>query len=67
MKQLMLIHGALGGADQLIPLKDLLKEDFKIHLLEFEGHGKKAAAGSSFSLESFEQQFSKALSKIDEP
>ena len=67
MKQLLLLHGAIGGADQLIPLKNLLKNDFEIHLLEFDGHGKKAEVNSSFSLENFDHQLTATLEKIGKP
>ena len=39
MKSLILLHGALGAASQLEPLKKLLQSDFDVHILEFEGHG----------------------------
>lgn len=67
MKQLMLIHGAIGGVDQLIPLRDLLKKDFEIHLLEFDGHGQKAEINSPFSLENFDRNLAEALDNIGQP
>ncbi|MEO9482284.1 MAG: alpha/beta fold hydrolase [Ekhidna sp.] len=64
MKQLMLIHGAIGSSDQLIPLKEILKDDFEICLLEFSGHGNKASASDSYSLDSFSNQLGDALDEI---
>ncbi|WP_436517674.1 alpha/beta fold hydrolase [Ekhidna sp. To15] len=64
MKQLMLIHDAIGGADQLFPLKELLKNEFEIHLLEFDGHGSKASINDPFSLESFDRQLGDMLDSI---
>ena len=39
MKQLLLLHGAIGAKDQLTPLAEKLKDNFKIHTLSFGGHG----------------------------
>lgn len=67
MKKLILIHGAIGGADQLIPLKELLKNDFEVHMLEFEGHGKHSSILEPYSLENFDHQLTEALNKVGEP
>lgn len=64
MKQILLIHGAIGGSDQLIPLQEVLKDDFEIHHLEFSGHGAKAAISDLFSLQSFSSQLKDALRAI---
>jgi pimeloyl-ACP methyl ester carboxylesterase len=39
MQHLLLLHGALGSAEQLKPLQQLLAPSFHIHLLDFAGHG----------------------------
>lgn len=49
---LLLIHGALGSEDQLIPLKKLLSEKREVHTLNFEGHGK-SKSESDFSISLF--------------
>ena len=36
---LILVHGALGSKDQLIPLRPELEKKFNIYTLNFEGHG----------------------------
>ncbi len=36
---LLLLHGALGAADQLAPLAERLASAFDVHRLDFEGHG----------------------------
>ena len=36
---LVLLHGALGASSQLEPLADVLASRFRVHLLDFEGHG----------------------------
>ena len=35
----VLLHGALGSAAQLEPLRELLRPKLKTHIAEFEGHG----------------------------
>ena len=39
MKDLIVLHGALGSAGQLGPLKDQLSSYFRVHTLDFSGHG----------------------------
>ena len=39
MKDLLLLHGALGDRTQLEPLKAALEGRFRCHVIEFEGHG----------------------------
>ena len=52
MKTILLLHGALGAAQQLQPLSELLKNDFEVHCLEFEGHGQ-TPSDKPFSIDSF--------------
>lgn len=42
MQHILLLHGAIGSEEQLFPLRDLLKDHFTIHSLNFPGHGGKA-------------------------
>ncbi len=51
---LLLLHGALGAADQLRPLAELLEADFAVSVLEFPGHGRTAAPPGSFSMQGFQ-------------
>lgn len=39
MNHILLLHGALGAKEQLLPLKALLEKNFTVHLLNFSGHG----------------------------
>lgn len=39
MRQIILLHGALGSARQMEPLKQELASDFEVHTFSFEGHG----------------------------
>lgn len=55
MQPLLLLHGAIGSKDQLVPLKEQLKPDFDLHCFNFPGHG------GDHSIESFSMQvFAKA-------
>jgi pimeloyl-ACP methyl ester carboxylesterase len=45
MKDLVLLHGAIGAAPQLKPLTELLAGQFSVHTLNFEGHGGRAIDG----------------------
>jgi pimeloyl-ACP methyl ester carboxylesterase len=41
MRTIILLHGALGAHDQLVPLKEELSAlHYEVHLLSFSGHGK---------------------------
>ena len=37
---LLLLHGALGAKSQFMPLMSALDDTFRIHTLDFEGHGR---------------------------
>ena len=37
---LLLLHGALGSKSQFMPLMSRLEDTFRIHSLDFEGHGR---------------------------
>ena len=67
MEHLLLLHGALGGKDQLLPLQDSLQSQFNIHLLEFEGHGSTSAHRENYSLDGFVHQLNNAIDSIGEP
>jgi pimeloyl-ACP methyl ester carboxylesterase len=38
-KHLLLLHGAIGAKDQLMPLADNLRDSFEVHTPDFGGHG----------------------------
>jgi pimeloyl-ACP methyl ester carboxylesterase len=48
MKQLLLLHGAIGAKDQLTDLEGVLKSSFNTHAINFSGHG-----GREFPVEQF--------------
>lgn len=49
---LLLLHGALGSAEQLIPLAKLLPQSLQPNVIEFPGHGDTPAQGD-FSIDVF--------------
>jgi len=42
MKNLLILHGAIGSKSQFNSLASLLNNQFNIHLLNFSGHGGEA-------------------------
>lgn len=56
MKPLILLHGAIGAADQLAPLTASLQTfGYSIHTFSFEGHGK-VPFGTAFGIPAFAAQ-----------
>lgn len=55
MQHLLLLHGALGSAEQLKPLQQLLSPYFRVHLLDFSGHGS-ASSEDVFGIPVFAEQ-----------
>jgi pimeloyl-ACP methyl ester carboxylesterase len=53
---LLLIHGALGAAPQLEPLRRALEGTFDVHLVELEGHGGTPATSDRFEMPRFTEQ-----------
>ncbi len=53
MKDLILLHGALGSSEQLEIIAENLKGEFRITLLNFSGHGGKKIPEEKFSIEMF--------------
>lgn len=53
LPKLLLIHGALGAADQLAPLAAALGAAFTVEVLELPGHGRTAPLGSTFGMDAF--------------
>ncbi len=56
MKDIILIHGAIGAGEQLLPIENFLKENgFRCFNFTLPGHGKKNLDEFSFSIEGFAQ------------
>ncbi len=61
MNPLLLLHGAIGAADQFEPLIKALPASFQIHRLNFSGHGGQPM-GEDFSIAAFADE---VLSYLD--
>lgn len=53
MKQLLLLHGALGSKDQFAELETALSTTYKIHTLNFSGHGRRPSHHHAFTIQNF--------------
>jgi pimeloyl-ACP methyl ester carboxylesterase len=53
MKELLLLHGSLGSKEQFAALADSLQGTFKVHTLNFSGHGRRASHHHAFTLQNF--------------
>lgn len=63
-----MLHGALGSAEQLFPLRDLLEPHFDVLVYTFSNHGKKALHQHPFTIESLAHELSGFLrEQITEP
>lgn len=56
MQSLLLLHGAIGAADQLQPLAEVLKKTYDVHVLDFSGHGGREMVSDSFSIQLFAKE-----------
>ena len=53
MENILLLHGAIGAKDQLQPLSSALSSNYKIHALNFSGHGGTPFSEKRFSIPVF--------------
>lgn len=53
MKEILLLHGALGSKDQFTDLEIALADTFKVHTLNFSGHGKRISHHHAFTMQNF--------------
>jgi pimeloyl-ACP methyl ester carboxylesterase len=53
MQPLLLLHGAIGAADQLEPLATALSHQYKVYAIDFSGHGNEAFADEPYSMKLF--------------
>jgi pimeloyl-ACP methyl ester carboxylesterase len=70
MKDLLLLHGAIGSEKQFEGLREKLKDTFNIHTLSFSGHGGGNLPGIPFSMDLFAADVirflkTKGIEKID--
>ena len=53
MKELVLLHGALGSKEQFISLQQALDGAFKVHVMDFAGHGRRTSHHHAFTIQNF--------------
>lgn len=53
MQQILLLHGAIGAANQLSLLQEELADSFSVYRLNFKGHGGSPYAAAPFSIKLF--------------
>lgn len=53
MKDILLLHGALGTKEQFLDLEIALADEFKIHTLNFSGHGNRRSHHHAFTIQNF--------------
>jgi len=53
MKEILLLHGALGSKEQFGELEKNLESKFKTHSLSFSGHGRISSHHHSFTIQNF--------------
>jgi pimeloyl-ACP methyl ester carboxylesterase len=53
MQPLLLLHGAIGAADQLEPLAKALSDQYQVYAINFSGHGNQPFADEPFSMQLF--------------
>lgn len=56
MKNLLLLHGAIGAQDQLQGLAKSLKENYRVFTMNFSGHGGRKFPESAFSIQKFAEE-----------
>ncbi|MFT4600120.1 MAG: pimeloyl-ACP methyl ester carboxylesterase [Arenicella sp.] len=64
MKDLILLHGALGTSSQFKELKSLLSDHFKVHMFDLEGHGKREG-NRPFTMQRFAQNLKEYIIEND--
>jgi len=63
MQQILLLHGAIGGMDQLSDLKNKLTDSFSVHRINFSGHGGSPFTEQPFSIKLFADEVIHFLDK----
>ncbi|WP_299758701.1 alpha/beta fold hydrolase [uncultured Pontibacter sp.] len=53
MENVLLLHGALGSAAMLKPLKEALQDTYSVFTMDFSGHGDKALPQEPFAMQLF--------------
>lgn len=69
MKTILLLHGALGSKEQMLPFADIIADKYYVHAFDFSGHGEKSADDHEFSIESMADELAEYMveHKIEKP
>jgi len=65
MQQILLLHGAIGSKEQLKGLEEILSSSYKVHSINFSGHGGSAFPSDPFSIRSFAEEVTGFLRSND--
>jgi Predicted hydrolases or acyltransferases (alpha/beta hydrolase superfamily) len=65
MKNLIILHGALGAKSQFEQLIPQLTDHFKVYTLDFSGHGTKSGDEIDFSIDRFAQELKEFMGQND--
>lgn len=65
MKDIILTHGALGSAAQMSPMAERLAPHFRVHVLEWHGHGTTELGPHPFSVQGFSDQLYAFIAEHD--
>jgi len=65
MQHLILLHGAIGSKEQLMPLAQMLQDDFMVHIGNFPGHGGEPIPRVPFSIQLFAEDVIDYMEKND--
>ncbi|MBC5994057.1 alpha/beta fold hydrolase [Pontibacter cellulosilyticus] len=63
MDNLLLLHGALGSAATLNPIKQALQDKYNVYTLDFSGHGGLAIPDEPYSMQLFSNDIKELLDK----
>lgn len=66
MEKLILLHGAIGSAEQMIPLKEELSGSFDVYNFQFDGHGDRSMSGHAYTISNFVIQLDTFIQDLDD-
>lgn len=64
MQHIILLHGALGSKDQLLPLAQSLDGQFQVHAFNFSGHGGRPFPANAFSIPYFSSEIESYMNEM---
>ena len=64
MQHIILLHGALGSKDQLLPLAHSLHDRYQVHTFNFSGHGGRPFPVNAFSIPLFSSEIEAYMNEL---